>query len=58
MEKKISVIFRIRKDQSQNSKNFPIYMRVTIDGSRFEWSTQRYVEGNKKAGNVHGLHGL
>lgn len=57
MEKKISTLFRLRKDQILNDKLFPIYLRVTIDGQRFEWSTQRYVEESKwsvTAGRVKG----
>ncbi len=40
-------MFRLRKDQKLRNGKLPIYLRVTIDGARFEWSTQRYVEGFK-----------
>ena len=50
MEKKITTLFFLRKDKHLNGKELPIYLRVTIEGERFVWSTQRYVEANKWSG--------
>lgn len=33
-----------------NGKQLPIYLRVTIGGERFVWSTQRYAEQQKWSG--------
>lgn len=58
MEKNLTIMFRLRKDQKSKLKKLPIYLRVTIDGARFEWSTQRYIVENNwlvSAGKVKGL---
>jgi hypothetical protein len=57
MEKKINVLFRLRKDQPGPDNTLPVYLRVTIEGHRFEWSTKRYVQPAKwsfEAGKVKG----
>lgn len=58
MEKSIAIIFRLRKDQSPGNNQVPIYLRVTIDGDRFEWNTQRYIDKSKwmvSVGKVKGI---
>src|SRR4051794_40923297 len=57
MGKNIAIMFRLRRDQKSRDGKLPIYLRVTIDGARFEWSTQRYIEDFKwavSAGKVKG----
>lgn len=44
METSISTLFHLRKDKMNKQKQVPIYLRITIDGRRFEWSTQRYID--------------
>jgi hypothetical protein len=47
MEAHISTLFHVRKDKQTADNLFPIYLRVTIDGKRYEHSTQRYVGWEK-----------
>ncbi|WP_153796801.1 phage integrase SAM-like domain and Arm DNA-binding domain-containing protein [Foetidibacter luteolus] len=58
METKLSVLFYSKTSKTTTDGLVPIYLRVTIDGSRFEQSTQRYispekwsVEGGRAKGN-------
>jgi len=43
METQFSVLFRLRTDKSNRDGLFAIYLRVTIDGRRFEPATQRFI---------------
>lgn len=57
METRLSILFYGKKTGMHGGKSLPIYMRVTINGQRFEISTNRYVEPSKwfsKAGKVKG----
>jgi site-specific recombinase XerD len=47
METQISTLFHVRKDKKTTDNLFPIYLRVTIDGKRFEYSTQRFISWEK-----------
>jgi hypothetical protein len=47
MEAHISTLFHVRKDKKTEDNLLPIYLRVTIDGKRYEHSTQRYVGWEK-----------
>lgn len=40
----ISVLFFARKSKPSKDGKFPIYMRVTIDGERFDVGTRRFVD--------------
>ncbi len=39
----MSVLFLIRKDRGNDQTEAPLYMRITINGQRFELSTRRSV---------------
>ena len=57
METRLSILFYGKKTKLDSSKNVSVYLRVTIDGQRFEVSKQRYVEVAKwsiQAGKVKG----
>ncbi len=57
METRVSMMFYGKKTGMNEGKSLPIYMRVTIQGQRFEVSTNRYVEPSMwstKAGKVKG----
>lgn len=57
MEAKMSILFFGKKTKNESDKLLSIYLRVTINGERFEISTQRYVEPLKwstSAGKVKG----
>ena len=43
----IAVLFYIRKSMSTRSKFSPIYMRITVNGKRAEFSLKREVEVTK-----------
>ncbi len=57
METRMSILFYGKKTKNESDKLLSIYLRVTINGERFEVSTQRYVETAKwsvSAGKVKG----
>lgn len=57
METRLSILFYGKKTRQDSNKLLSIYLRVTINGQRFEVSTQRYVEPAKwssAAGKVKG----
>ena len=57
METRLSILFYGKKTMLDRSKTVSVYLRVTIDGQRFEVSTQRYVETAKwsiQAGKMKG----
>jgi site-specific recombinase XerD len=43
METRINIFFHIRKDKKTKEGLYPIYLRVTINAGRFEYSIQRSV---------------
>jgi hypothetical protein len=47
MSKRFSVVFRLKTPKSYVSGPKPIYLRITVDGSRVELSTQRDCEPDK-----------
>ncbi len=57
MDTKLSILFYGKTSKTTNEDLLPIYLRVTIDGKRFEISTQRYihpVKWSSDAGKVKG----
>lgn len=57
MDTKISILFYGKLSRSTINNLLPIYLRVTINGKRFETSTQRYIEPSrwsKSSGRVKG----
>ncbi|MBA2500228.1 MAG: site-specific integrase [Chitinophagaceae bacterium] len=60
METRLSILFYGKKTKLNSEKTLSIYLRVTIEGQRFEVSTQRYVETSKwsvEAGKMKGNSG-
>jgi hypothetical protein len=47
METRMSILFYGKKSMNASDKMLAIYLRVTINGDRFEVSTQRYIEPSK-----------
>ena len=43
METKLSILFYSKTSKTNKGGLIPIYLRVTIDGARFEQTTQRYI---------------
>ena len=57
METRLSILFYGKKTKLDSKRTLSIYLRATIDGQRFEVSTQRYVEVSKwsiEAGKMKG----
>jgi len=57
MKPKMSILFIGKKSRITRHKLLPIYLRVTIDGERFEVATHRHVklsERSSSAGKVAG----
>lgn len=55
MNKTMKVLFLLRTRANYESGPAPIYMRVTIEGERFEFATQRKADPEKwdsKAGRL------
>ena len=59
MENKLSILFYSKISKTNKDGLIPIYMRITIDGDRFEQTTQRFitlekwsVEGGRAKGNT------
>jgi site-specific recombinase XerD len=47
MQTKISTLFYIKRTKTNNQGQVPIYLRVTVDGDRFEMSSTKFVEPSK-----------
>lgn len=59
MSASMTVLFYTKKTKTTTDGLVPIYMRVTIDGNRFEISTKRYVkieQWSPQAGRMKGNH--
>jgi len=57
MNAKLSILFYGKTSRKTKNSQLPIYLRVTIDGRRFELSTQRYIDPQKwspQAGKAKG----
>jgi hypothetical protein len=60
MEPKLTIVFIGKKSRTTRHLLLPIYLRVTIDGKRFEVATHRHVEPSgwaPYAGKVKGTSG-
>lgn len=44
MENRISIHYFIKKSNANSKGNVPIYMRITLNGKRMEFSTNRFVD--------------
>lgn len=54
----MTILFFGKKTKNESKKLLSIYLRVTINGDRFEVSTQRYIEPSKwyaSGGKVKGV---
>jgi site-specific recombinase XerD len=47
MEKTVSVLFYIKRSKANNHGACPIYLRVTINSQRFEFSSKKFIEPEK-----------
>jgi site-specific recombinase XerD len=57
MSQNFKVLFFLKKGRKSNPKSLPIYVRVTINGERAEWTSQRHCDPgiwNQQTGRVSG----
>src|SRR5689334_1762865 len=57
MSENFKVLFLLKKGREVNPVSLPVYVRVTINGERAEWSVQRKCEvkkWNQKVGRASG----
>lgn len=57
MSQNFKVLFFLKKGRNSNPKSLPIYVRVTINGERAEWTCQRHCDPalwNQQSGRVTG----
>src|SRR5580704_15694324 len=47
MENKMCILFYGKKSRKIDENQLPIYLRITIEGKRFEVTTKRYIESSK-----------
>ena len=47
MNTKLSILFYIKRARSNSDGKSPIYLRITVDGKRTEFSIKRFVEPEK-----------
>ncbi len=47
MNTKLSILFYIKRAKSNSDGKSPIYLRITVDGKRTEFSIKRFVEPEK-----------
>ncbi len=58
MSQSFKMLFYLKKGKRSNQKSLPIYVRLTVDGRRVEWSVQRNcsadLKWNQKLGRAAG----
>lgn len=47
MKNKISVLLYVKKSKAKNNHQIPVYLRITVDGRRSEFSTGKNVDASK-----------
>ncbi len=57
MKHKMSILFYVKSSKASKNGLYPIYQRITINGTRIELSTSKFVEKTKwntAAGKIKG----
>lgn len=57
MSQSFKVLFYLKKGKENKEGVLPVYVRLTVDGKRIEWSVQQSYEEakwNKQIGRMHG----
>ena len=54
----MSILFYRKKSKRKNEELQPIYLRVTIDGKRFEVTTKRCIESSKWSAKAEKAKGV
>jgi site-specific recombinase XerD len=58
MQNKISILYYIKRTKPNSNGQVPIYSRITVDGKRFEMSTNRFIEPSKWSSDANKMKGL
>lgn len=57
MSTKISVLFYAKKSKAKNNLHVPVYLRITVNGKRSEFSTGKTVDASKWSSEMSRLKG-
>jgi Arm DNA-binding domain len=60
MSQSFKVLFYLKKGNGKKEGILPVYVRLTVDGKRVEWSVQQNCDEtkwNKQAGRMYGAKG-
>ncbi|QYS89652.1 Arm DNA-binding domain-containing protein [Flavobacterium davisii] len=57
MNAKISTLFFVKNTKVNSKGEVPIYLRVTVNGNRFETSTNKFVEISKWSSTLKRIKG-
>ena len=57
MQNKISILYYIKRTKPNSNGLVPIYSRITVDGKRFESSTNRFIEPLKWSAEANKMKG-
>lgn len=57
MNTKISVLFYVKKSKAKNHLQVPVYLRITVNGKRSEFSTGKTVDVSKWSSQMNRLKG-
>ncbi|AQX12703.1 hypothetical protein KRE40_04355 [Elizabethkingia meningoseptica] len=57
MKTKISVLFYAKKSKAKNNLQVPVYLRITVNGKRSEFSTGKNVDPSKWNSEISRLKG-
>ena len=55
--KNLSISFQLKKNKCKKDGKVPIYLRITLDGERLEFSSQRNIEFDKWDSRVQRVKG-
>ena len=56
MQTKFSTLFYIKRTKANNLGHAPIYLRITIEGERFEMSSTKFVALSRWSNDQKGLN--
>lgn len=57
MNTKVSVLFYAKKSKAKNNLSVPVYLRITVNGKRAEFSTGKTVDSSKWSSEMSRLKG-
>ncbi|MFV5694003.1 Arm DNA-binding domain-containing protein [Flavobacterium sp. LB3P122] len=57
MKVKTTLHFYIKSTKANSAGLFPIYVRLTVDGKRFEYSTKKFIQPSKWSNKLSRMNG-